>query len=726
MKKIRLLLICVLIGSALYGCKTGETGTGVLSPTPGITHAADTPTPTVTAEPTPTEVPVKEIDISKFERYEDYGSLFLAFESEEGIAYEKVYPFGEYLLLCGTKRIPEMTGSASDSSILSWNLAGAPDGDYEEEDVYLQAVFTLYDPYENKVVKTLVEEEESYNFYTHTDSSVISFYDGCRKCRIYDKDLCLQYSFDIPEASELMLPIFYFGKNTFPFYTQDTNTMEILRYELENDALTCTRFTTPYKKSELLDVCADGKSLILNGLDDRFAYQTFIWSPDEDRILFQYERAPEYGYLRNRMEDNTVLLDVDSASGTWLWQSPELGSRFLCLDGSIPNLTNNNKLLLVNYNSEETENGSGNYVVLHLHDFDGTMIAGIRYDLEEDIVGQEENFWMLNPELGAVITCNDTDYLFMTLTDYYSKSKVFLWDTSKANDDEPASEYVSASDYEEFKIKTGRIRGQHLAEFEDLYEKADRIGERFGVNIYIADEVPDTFDIYALEKCLDHELVEAMLDKLEECMSCYPENFFSQNRYKNISEMNFYLASTLSGMGGNSLTTAGAFVNHQNTVTSMVIDCSELYSLDYIFHHETFHMIDERLQFVASFLNSTYSDNEFAEFNPKGFDYLYSYSDYEDFEYSGDYYTKGYNKYFLDSYSVSYPSEDKAIIFGRAVQYTKYPEWSDWSIIKDEPVIYEKYRYLCKSIRELYDTTDWPEVTIWEGGLSADIVSGNQ
>jgi hypothetical protein len=69
---------------------------------------------------------------------------------------------------------------------------------------------------------------------------------------------------------------------------------------------------------------------------------------------------------------------------------------------------------------------------------------------------------------------------------------------------------------------------------------------------------------------------------------------------------------------------------------------------------------------------------------------------------------------------MTYPTEDRAMIFGTACQIDTddtdfYPTWND---IVNGSYIQAKYEYYCKSIRAGFDTTGWPETTFWETGLT--------
>ena len=97
-----------------------------------------------------------------------------------------------------------------------------------------------------------------------------------------------------------------------------------------------------------------------------------------------------------------------------------------------------------------------------------------------------------------------------------------------------------------------------------------------------------------------------------------------------------------------------------------------------------------------------YSEEGWAALNPKGFQYCQSYTDVPD-----SYYYDGNEDYFIDIYSRTFPSEDRARVMEYAMIGAEF-------CFDTYPGLVEKLRYYSECIRDGFDTTGWPEVTKWE------------
>ena len=80
------------------------------------------------------------------------------------------------------------------------------------------------------------------------------------------------------------------------------------------------------------------------------------------------------------------------------------------------------------------------------------------------------------------------------------------------------------------------------SDLKDLYERAMEIGNRYGVEIYIADLVTeDLFHSSEAKQLLDKETISSTLDTLESVLSLYPEDYFDQMVFSYYSGIRFYI-----------------------------------------------------------------------------------------------------------------------------------------------------------------------------------------
>ena len=130
-------------------------------------------------------------------------------------------------------------------------------------------------------------------------------------------------------------------------------------------------------------------------------------------------------------------------------------------------------------------------------------------------------------------------------------------------------------------------------------------------------------------------------------------------------------------------------------------------SLKSVIYHETGHLIDFKMEFHADIVGdaSVYSLEKWDALNPESFEYTESYDTT-----SSQYWD--YTSYFIDEYSTTYAKEDRARVFEYAAsQKSIYFNTTGFLGCN------EKLSYFCKCIRDTFDTTDWPDETLWEWSL---------
>ena len=75
------------------------------------------------------------------------------------------------------------------------------------------------------------------------------------------------------------------------------------------------------------------------------------------------------------------------------------------------------------------------------------------------------------------------------------------------------------------------------------------------------------------------------------------------------------------------------------------------------------------------------------------------------------------NTYFIDSYSQTYPTEDRARLF-EYLMYNDTEEYSDYLAL---PHLQDKLKFFFEAIRKGFDSSTWPEKTVWEEKLDEKI-----
>ena len=236
-----------------------------------------------------------------------------------------------------------------------------------------------------------------------------------------------------------------------------------------------------------------------------------------------------------------------------------------------------------------------------------------------------------------------------------------------------------------------------------LYERAAGLGERYGVEIYIADRIDTDSSTFTVEPMLDEAQIAAGLDLLERVLGSYPEGFFRQLRWENVRRLQIHLGGRI--YSGDSYRIDGAysgFVVRPGDACQVVISLGSSNELTYA--HEFSHVIDQKLQWDSECRSdSAYSEEAWLALNPRDFEYTYDYGNVAPYFEGEDRELYGW---FLSPYSMVNPTEDRAQIMEAAVGVP-------WAF-DEGPGMLRKLRWYSDCIRDCFDTTGWPEKTVWE------------
>ncbi len=247
-----------------------------------------------------------------------------------------------------------------------------------------------------------------------------------------------------------------------------------------------------------------------------------------------------------------------------------------------------------------------------------------------------------------------------------------------------------------------------------LRMRADKLEEKYGVEIYIGEECSNIFGGYTVAPLTEYNGVESALKMLEEEMNKYPDNFFEQFEYSWVEGLEIYLAGTLKGIQGDVLEYAGGFKTIYDSNIVLVLDCND-YGVESIFHHELCHAIEEKIVDASySQEKPMFHDDKWNSFNPFADMYTYTYSEYgfskyHEFTYESKLYHGDIaDAYFVDTYAMTYPTEDRARLFESVMTDELY--CIDFGEASN---LMKKINYYAKCIRDVFDTTGWNDVP-WE------------
>ena len=220
----------------------------------------------------------------------------------------------------------------------------------------------------------------------------------------------------------------------------------------------------------------------------------------------------------------------------------------------------------------------------------------------------------------------------------------------------------------------------------------------YGVTVHIGEDVMAVtpWD-YDLEPETDVEVIAANMGKLEQWLSYYPQGMLSTVA-ETAGGLHISLVKGIygkKGLGG--IPTAAGLQYTDNGVPYIALTSST--TAEYTLYHELCHILENYIQ-----SKTTVYDN-WEQLNPPGFTYDYDYiqNQYRD----GEEYLQPETRSFIDSYSMSFPTEDRA----RIMEYAMTP-YHD--LLFATPVMQKKLRTLSEGIREAFQLQEPVGSYLWE------------
>ena len=366
------------------------------------------------------------------------------------------------------------------------------------------------------------------------------------------------------------------------------------------------------------------------------------------------------------------LLRQNIASGAYVLVNQEEAVTFARPEGLVELLPGRRQLLITD----------GSYRELSLYGLDGKFLSRCALPKTEHAsVGTDlvwSGYWQ--------------GYFFRDT--YGNTAHLMFWDVDTAQE----GENLSVTPW-------GAVQAPEPVMDKGLYQRAQALSQRFGVDICIAEQCSLDYTHYQADALEDPYWIRNALDVLERAFSSYPEGFFRQLPCGDRLQIRIELVANLRGQDHMDTHPAsvGGFVqtasDHYLIVfDSLSVDTQAVY-------HELSHVIDKRLEWDATLRSQAlFSEEVWLSLQPEGFRYAHSYTDMPDaiaaYENSG---------YFVSSYAMTFPTEDRATLMSLIM--------SDKTALQENPGMAEKMRYYAACIRDCFDTEGWPETTLWEQGL---------
>lgn len=255
------------------------------------------------------------------------------------------------------------------------------------------------------------------------------------------------------------------------------------------------------------------------------------------------------------------------------------------------------------------------------------------------------------------------------------KSLLCRWDVSRSN----------VADSRTYTAPRYTLENPDTAGLAACREKAQALEDTYGVAIAFAKE-PLESDDYSLSYEHQPTVIMNALEQLEQAMSIFPEGFFqTAAEISDSQKLHIGLVRGLKRKNTGVPEGIGALQYWVDGNAWMALSVGD--TVKELFLHQLAHVLDT---FVYS-KNVAY--DEWSKLNPKGFAYDLSYFQYQQREDTK--YLSGKDRAFIDSYSMTYPKEDRARFFDCALAEGNEELFAS-------KTMQNKLRQLCIGIRYAY------------------------
>lgn len=623
-----------------------------------------------------------------------------------GMPFNNLYAYGDQILLAGE---------------------GYYESDPTVENSMPLHAFLVYDPWHNQISARLNPEQISCTDYAVLDEQLLLInYETC-ELSLYDRELHKIRSYHAPALLKDSYLRFFPSPNENTILA-DNGCGSLFLLDTSGTSLSFQTISMPLYQANVEDISPDLKTLLVFGIEpDSLKYT--LWQMNAS-TLQKIRNLPTESYYGGDCSNEAILAPVSLIQDIWIYQTQNTTQYFYLPQAQNVSLLDDGSFLVRQELYDTNPETFSASIVYNRYDSSGHFQSGFTY--RYDNFGAEDETYL--SDHGVYL--EDCSCYFLLTYDLYCHPALLIWDTSKGG---PAKDSLLCADTQEellpliSSLKTNTepsntesclLYGDTITaipepqfydwgELAKVNERASVLEDKYGISIYLGPEIPEMIDIYQTEQCLDNQILDDALTELEKILNCYPENFFKQLAYGDLQGIRFYLSGTIYGETEGMINEPSGFVNEINSHMVMVLDAQYNWDWSYTVNHELSHMIDRRLSFRSLFVDdAVFSEEEWNTYNPDGYGYLETYNGYEE---SPPY--ERYSDYFIDSYGTTYATEDRAEIFGTAIQSYLSDDAENLYFTSDSP-IRAKHEYYCLCIRDGFDTTGWDETMVWEAILN--------
>ncbi len=235
-------------------------------------------------------------------------------------------------------------------------------------------------------------------------------------------------------------------------------------------------------------------------------------------------------------------------------------------------------------------------------------------------------------------------------------------------------------------------------------ERAQQMEAKYGVDICLYKDFVEP-NSYAVTPEHQIRLIEAGLDELDRAMAKFPEGFF--RKAASVTESGVFsisLVRELTGTEYNTLPDAGGLQYWVDGNAYIALKTG--YGVETNFYHELCHAIETYV--VGNSIHYDFWDDN----NPKDFAYDYCYTEYT--KHGESPWLQDETRAFIDSYSMTYPIEDRA----RMLEYAMTDGNERYFATE---TMQAKLKQLCMAIRQAFGWKKSQETFPWEQYLTESL-----
>ena len=234
--------------------------------------------------------------------------------------------------------------------------------------------------------------------------------------------------------------------------------------------------------------------------------------------------------------------------------------------------------------------------------------------------------------------------------------------------------------------------------------QAAALSEKYGIRIRVWEDAlaVQPWD-YEFEAETLPQVLQQELELLDLRLSQYPKQVLEQTA-SHFSSLNLCLVRQITGTAASDSLNIATGIQFLESSDAYVVIAAGKYS-EQALYHELFHVMETHI------LNESTALDQWNDLNPDNFEYTYGY----DAPVGVDTYLSEDHRAFVDSYSMSFPKEDRARVFENAMLPGN-------DFLFDSPILQSKLIALCEGIRQAYGLQKSQETFLWEQYLHSPMI----